>query len=132
MNQRHWILLAMAALPLLATHAATVNDATIALQVHEQRPWHLPAEIQRVAIADPSVTDIVMLKGQRDALLVLLEGLSAEQWLRGGTIYGAGNELERDVHFYAQWLARHERSHLKEIDRISIWARSRPANDPGA
>jgi pilus assembly protein CpaC len=70
MSQRHWILLMTAALPLLATHAATVNDAAIALQVHEQRPWHLPADIQRVAIADPSVTDIVMLKGQRDALLV--------------------------------------------------------------
>nr|WP_235186652.1 type II and III secretion system protein family protein [Dyella japonica] len=50
--------------------AATANDAAIALQVHEQRPWHLPNDIERVAIADPAVTDIVMLKGQRDALLV--------------------------------------------------------------
>jgi len=63
-------MLAALALPLLAAHAASVDDAAIALQVHEQRPWHLPADIQRVAIADPSVTDIVMLKGQRDALLV--------------------------------------------------------------
>ncbi|MET3653646.1 type II and III secretion system protein family protein [Dyella japonica] len=70
MNHRLWITLATAALPLLVAHAASVNDAAIALQVHEQRPWHLPADIQRVAIADPSVTDIVMLKGQRDALLV--------------------------------------------------------------
>jgi len=70
MSQRHWVLLMAATLPLLATQAATVDDAAIALQVHEQRPWHLPADIQRVAIADPSVTDIVMLKGQRDALLV--------------------------------------------------------------
>jgi pilus assembly protein CpaC len=59
-----------ALMPLLVAHAATVNDAAIALQVHEQRPWHVPSDIERVAIADPSVTDIVMLKGQRDALLV--------------------------------------------------------------
>lgn len=56
---------------LLFVHAvATTSDAGLVLQVHEQRPWHLPTEIERVAIADPSVTDIVMLKGQRDALLV--------------------------------------------------------------
>nr|WP_199043409.1 type II and III secretion system protein family protein [Dyella sp. ASV24] len=70
MSRRHWIALLCAALPLAAGQAASVNDAAIALQVHEQRPWHLPGDIERVAIADPSVTDIVMLKGQRDALLV--------------------------------------------------------------
>jgi len=69
-HQRHWIALLCAALPLVASHAATTNDAVIALQAHEQRPWHLPDDIERVAIADPSVTDIVMLKSQRDALLV--------------------------------------------------------------
>jgi pilus assembly protein CpaC len=72
MIQRHRLILALLAtgLPLLVAHAASVNDAAIALQVHEQRPWHLPNAIERVAIADPTVTDIVMLKGQRDALLV--------------------------------------------------------------
>jgi pilus assembly protein CpaC len=70
MSQRHWIALLAAALPLTANLAASVNDAAIALQVHEQRPWHVPADIERVAIADPAVTDMVMLKGQRDALLV--------------------------------------------------------------
>jgi pilus assembly protein CpaC len=50
--------------------ASGAEDAAVSLQVHEQRPWHLAADIERVAIADPAVTDIVMLKGQRDALLV--------------------------------------------------------------
>jgi pilus assembly protein CpaC len=54
----------------MSAHSAETADAALSLQVHEQRPWHLPADIERVAIADPSVTDIVMLKGQRDALLV--------------------------------------------------------------
>ena len=70
MSWRLGITLLCAALPWAASQAASVNDAAIALQVHEQRPWHLPGDIERVAIADPSVTDIVMLKGQRDALLV--------------------------------------------------------------
>jgi len=26
--------------------------------------------------------------------------------------------LVRSVHFYAQWLARHERTHVKQIERI--------------
>ena len=34
MSQRHWVLLMAATLPLLATQAATVDDAAIALQVH--------------------------------------------------------------------------------------------------
>jgi pilus assembly protein CpaC len=40
------------------------------LQAREQRPWSLPADLERVAIADPGVADIVMLRGQRQALLV--------------------------------------------------------------
>ncbi|WMJ69492.1 type II and III secretion system protein family protein [Stenotrophomonas sp. 24(2023)] len=42
----------------------------LVLQTREQRPWTLPANLERVAIADPAVADIVMLRGQRQALLV--------------------------------------------------------------
>ena len=31
---------------------------------------------------------------------------------------GAGKVLERTVLFYAQWLAEHERPHVKQIERI--------------
>ena len=31
---------------------------------------------------------------------------------------GAGKPLERTVIFYAQWLAHHERPHIKQIARI--------------
>jgi len=67
---RPYALSVLLALAPLCASATAASDPAIALQVHEQRPWHLPADIERVAIADPSVTDIVMLKGQRDALLV--------------------------------------------------------------
>jgi hypothetical protein len=39
-------------------------------------------------------------------------------WLREATITGAGRALERTVLFYAQWLARYERTHVKQIERI--------------
>ncbi|MBJ7516619.1 MAG: pilus assembly protein N-terminal domain-containing protein, partial [Stenotrophomonas sp.] len=40
------------------------------LQTREQRPWTRPANLDRVAIADPGGADVVMLRGNRQALLV--------------------------------------------------------------
>lgn len=56
---------------------------------------------------------------QRDDLLTTLDELSPKQWARSATITGAGAPLTRTVHFYAQWLARHERTHLREIARVA-------------
>jgi hypothetical protein len=55
---------------------------------------------------------------QRGDLLSVLEPLSPEAWARAATVTGAGRALERTVYFYAQWLARHERPHIKQIERI--------------
>lgn len=55
---------------------------------------------------------------QRINLLTVLEPLAHEGWSRAATITGAGKALERTVLFYAQWLASHERPHLKQIERI--------------
>ena len=55
---------------------------------------------------------------QRSALLAVLEPLAPEDWTRTATVTGAGKALERSVQFYAQWLATHERPHIKQIDRI--------------
>lgn len=54
---------------------------------------------------------------QRTRLLTTLESLPAESWERSAKVTGAGKALERSVAFYAEWLARHERSHLKPIER---------------
>jgi len=56
---------------------------------------------------------------QRAELLALLAGLSPDQWTRSATVTGAGKPLERTVQFYAQWLATHERSHLKQFKQIA-------------
>jgi hypothetical protein len=54
---------------------------------------------------------------QRADLLAMLEPLAEEDWARSATITGAGKVLERTVMTYAGWLARHERPHLKQIER---------------
>jgi len=56
---------------------------------------------------------------QRAGLLAILEPLTPNAWSRGATVTGAGRTLERTVHSYAQWLASHERPHLKQIERIA-------------
>ncbi len=56
---------------------------------------------------------------QRTKLLAVLQPLTPAGWARSATVTGAGAVLERSVFFYAQWLARHERPHLKQIMRIA-------------
>jgi hypothetical protein len=55
---------------------------------------------------------------QRTDLLAVLEPLAHEGWSRTAIVTGAGKVLERTVLFYAQWLAGHERQHLKQLERI--------------
>ena len=56
---------------------------------------------------------------QRTGLLKVLEPLKPQDWSRTATITGAGKPLIRTVHFYAQWMATHERPHVKQIARIA-------------
>lgn len=55
---------------------------------------------------------------QRAGLLAVLEPLPREGWSRAATVTGAGRVLERTVRFYGHWLARHERQHVKQVERI--------------
>ena len=50
--------------------------------------------------------------------LAVLEPLAPEAWARMATVTGAGKPRERTVYTYAQWLANHERSHIKQIERM--------------
>jgi hypothetical protein len=56
---------------------------------------------------------------QRKELLQVLGPLAPKAWSRSVTFTGAGKPLERTVLFYAEWLARHERPHLKQIEHIA-------------
>jgi hypothetical protein len=55
---------------------------------------------------------------QRAKLLAALKPLPAQAWTRSATVTGAGRPIQRTVLSYAQWLATHERSHLKHIARL--------------
>jgi hypothetical protein len=55
---------------------------------------------------------------QRAELLAVLSPLPPGGWERSASVTGAGKVLERTVLFYAQWLATHERPHVKQIERI--------------
>jgi uncharacterized damage-inducible protein DinB len=55
---------------------------------------------------------------QRLGLLEVLKPLAPDAWSRMVTVTTAGRPRERTVYTYAQWLANHERSHLKQVERI--------------
>jgi len=52
---------------------------------------------------------------QRDQLLALLGQLPDQGWSRSATVLGGGRPLELTVHSYASRLARHERTHWKQL-----------------
>ena len=54
---------------------------------------------------------------QRNKLLAVLEPLPPEEWTRPNTLTGAGKPLEQTLLSHADRLARHERAHLKQIER---------------
>ena len=55
---------------------------------------------------------------QRAELLAVLKPLAPEAWSRMATVMTGGKPRERTVFTYAQWLANHERMHIKQIERI--------------
>ncbi|MFN8679264.1 MAG: DinB family protein [Thermomicrobiales bacterium] len=79
------------------------------------RAWIERTDYQDLAFA-PS---FAAYTAQRASLLTTLDALTLAQWERDATVTGAGAPLTRTVYFYAQWLARHERSHLNKIARVA-------------
>jgi DinB superfamily len=52
---------------------------------------------------------------QRDRLLAVLGQLPDQGWSRTATVLGGGRPLELTVHSYANRLARHERTHWRQV-----------------
>ncbi|MFT4039609.1 MAG: DinB family protein [Thermomicrobiales bacterium] len=89
------------------------DDPTI--RAINPRAWIARTDYPALAFA-PS---FAAYRAQRAALLETLDALTPDQWGRAATVTGAGAPQTRTIHFYAQWLATHERSHLKEIARVA-------------
>lgn len=58
-------------------------------------------------------------QNQREDLLERLRGLDADQWERSATVTGAGRPGERTVHYYAERMAVHERTHVDQLGRLA-------------
>lgn len=54
---------------------------------------------------------------QRNKLLAVLASLSPKEWARTNMLIGAGKPLQQTLLSHADGLARHERAHLKQIER---------------
>ena len=56
---------------------------------------------------------------QRVELMARLRPLTPDGWLRSATITGAGRPLQWSVQSYADRMAVHERSHIKQVQRAA-------------
>jgi hypothetical protein len=61
---------------------------------------------------------LLAFTAQRAELLAVLQPLAPEAWSRTALVTGAGKPRERTMQTYAQWLANHEQSHIRQIERI--------------
>ncbi len=93
---------------IIAEHGATIRAVNPRTWIHDTD--YLEQEFQ------PSFQ---VFAAQRAVLLDFLKSLAPDAWSRAATITGAGKPLVRTVQSYAQWLATHERPHVKQIERIA-------------
>jgi hypothetical protein len=94
--------------------AAIIAEDTPTLRAINPRTWIKRTNYRELQFW-PSLRSFTK---QRVELLSKLEPLPPKGWSRSATVTGAGSVLVRTVHFYAQWLGRHERTHVKQIERI--------------
>jgi hypothetical protein len=95
--------------------AAIISEDTPTLRAVDPRTWIKKTDYREQEFR-PSLQAFAT---QRADLLAVLEPLAPEVWSRAATVTGAGKPLVRTVYTYAQWLANHERPHIKQIERIA-------------
>lgn len=92
-------------------HIIAENHPTI--RAIDPRTWIKRTDYPIISFAD----SLAAFTSQRTELLARLGRLEAMDWFRSATVIGAGAPLERTLQGYGSRLARHERSHLKQIAR---------------
>ena len=75
-------------------------------------------------LEQPFGASLKAFTAQRTELLAVLKPLPPKAWSRAATAVTAGRPRQRTVQTYAMWLANHERSHFKQMERISEVLRS--------
>ena len=100
--------------------AAILAEDEPTLRAVNPRSWITQTDYLQLEFA-PS---LAAFTAQREGLLAVLRELSPEAWSRGATVKGVGRTLRRTVWSYADWLASHERAHLKQIARAAAMMRA--------
>jgi hypothetical protein len=95
--------------------ATIINQDNPTIRAVNPRTWikntnYLEQDFQ------PSLQAFTM---QRAELLAVLGPLKPKTWSRSARITGAGKVLVRTVQTYAEWMAVHERTHLKQIKHMA-------------
>ena len=54
---------------------------------------------------------------QREELLITLDALAPDEWERSATVTSYGQADEKTIRSYASKLAKHERTHVRQIER---------------
>jgi len=92
-----------------------IVEETPTLRAVDPRTWIKKTDYRELDF-QPSLRSFA---AQRSDLLSALQPLPHEGWSRSSTVTGAGKVLQRTVLSYAERLARHERQHVKQIERIT-------------
>lgn len=66
----------------------------------------------------PFSASLAEFAAQRVRFLEIVRSASLDDWARGGTFTGGGSPRQYTVHTEMDALARHERSHIKQIERL--------------
>ena len=94
--------------------AAMIAEDTPTLRAVNPRTWIKKTDYLELEFR-PSLRSFAT---QRADLLAVLDLLQHEGWSRAATVTGAGRALKLTVLSYAQRLARHDRPHVKQVERI--------------
>ena len=94
--------------------ATMVTQDTPTLRAVDPRTWIRKTDY----LEQDFLPSLQAFATQRADLLAVLTPLTSDGWSRTAIVTGAGKVLERTVLFYAQWIARHERSHFKQLEHI--------------
>ena len=92
--------------------ARAIAEGATTLRALNPRTWIKQTDYPKT----PFASSFAAYKSQREELVAFLTSLPDDVWARTATITGAGNPLKRSVLDYADWIARHERSHFKQIE----------------
>ena len=93
-----------------AINAIVVTDHP-AIRAVSPTTWIKRTDYRELAFA----SSLRAFSAQRDNLLALLGDLPDQGWSRSATVLGGGRPIELTVHSYASRLARHERTHWRQL-----------------